>query len=466
MSWASATSPISSTTGPAAAAAAPNARGDRAVDAVGAAVAQHARRVSRAPARSLDVADRHRGGDEQRRLARQQDAELGRDGRARTARRRRARRRSPRPPARRRLRQPRQPASLGPPPAAHRRAADPSSAPRGLERERLASEHRGRVLPGALGVERHLAAPRAAASQLRSGLETGRSPTRSDQIRRRAGSERRDRAAARRSGRSAAAPRRAPDSGSASSGQPAAAANAAAACAERCGCARGGRPRARRARRRDELRQPCGRRHGPVAPARRGERRDVRAAVRAGRCRPRAARPSIDERLAQREVQVDDAGPALERRPVGAAGERAHPAQPLAARRRGCRPRRTTSPRRRTACIWSIACPAPFSRSSGGRSAVSSSSGTRASRASIAAGSSSAAAVPEVHVDGDRQSRGLRQAEREEARAALVDVRVAAQALLARERQHQRRASASPARCRPRASRSAPARPRRPAAAV
>ena len=47
---------------------------------------------------------------------------------------------------------------------------------------------------------------------------------------------------------------------------------------------------------------------------------------------------------------------------------------------------------------WSIVWPAPFSRSSGGRSAVRISSGTRASCASITAGSSSAAAVPEVQV--------------------------------------------------------------------
>ena len=46
---------------------------------------------------------------------------------------------------------------------------------------------------------------------------------------------------------------------------------------------------------------------------------------------------------------------------------------------------------------WSIACPAPLSRSSAGRSALSTSSGTRASRASITAGPSSATAVPDVH---------------------------------------------------------------------
>jgi len=43
-------------------------------------------------------------------------------------------------------------------------------------------------------------------------------------------------------------------------------------------------------------------------------------------------------------------------------------------------------------------CPAPTSRSSGGRSAVRTMMGTRASHASTTAGVSSAAAVPEVHV--------------------------------------------------------------------
>jgi hypothetical protein len=47
---------------------------------------------------------------------------------------------------------------------------------------------------------------------------------------------------------------------------------------------------------------------------------------------------------------------------------------------------------------WSIDWPAPTSRSSGGRSAVSTISGTRASRASITAGCRLAAAVPEVQV--------------------------------------------------------------------
>ena len=47
---------------------------------------------------------------------------------------------------------------------------------------------------------------------------------------------------------------------------------------------------------------------------------------------------------------------------------------------------------------WSIDWPAPTSRSSGGRSAVSTISGTRACQASITAGWRLAAAVPEVQV--------------------------------------------------------------------
>ena len=46
--------------------------------------------------------------------------------------------------------------------------------------------------------------------------------------------------------------------------------------------------------------------------------------------------------------------------------------------------------------IWSIVCPAPIPRSSGGRSAVSTISGTAASSASATAGCRFAAAVPEV----------------------------------------------------------------------
>ena len=88
---------------------------------------------------------------------------------------------------------------------------------------------------------------------------------------------------------------------------------------------------------------------------------------------------------------------------------------------------------------WSIACPAPLSRSSAGRSALSTSSGTRASRASITAGAELRHRGARRARHRRRQAAALGEPEREEAGAALVDVRVAAQPRLAREREHQRR---------------------------
>ena len=279
--------------------------------------------------------------------------------------------------------------------------------------------------------------PRAS---LRSGFETGRSPTRST----RSGVEARGEALVAQQrvvvgDRRIAAPRAGQRVGEQ---RPAGAArNAAAASRRAASRARGGPPRPRRARapRASSSSRSIGA-CSPSAPAPRAAARHVgRAALATARVRRQLA---LDhQRLAQREVQVHDARPALERGRVGAAGDRAHPAQPP----RAWRPRVPTSKNHFAAApysfSWSIAWPAPFSRSSGGRSAVSSSSGTRASCASIAAGSSSAAAVPEVHVDRHRQPRRLREPQREESRAALVDVRVAAEARLARERQHQRRAA-------------------------
>ncbi len=76
--------------------------GDGAVDPVGAAVAQHPRRIRPHRPEGLDVAYRHRGRHEQRRLLGQQHAELGGYRRLAAAARRRARPRSPRRPTRRR----------------------------------------------------------------------------------------------------------------------------------------------------------------------------------------------------------------------------------------------------------------------------------------------------------------------------------------------------------------------------
>ena len=80
-SCASATSPISSTVGPRAAAADAERGRDRPVDPVRAAVGEHPERRLAGREERLDVADRHRGGDDERRLGRQQRAELGGDAR-------------------------------------------------------------------------------------------------------------------------------------------------------------------------------------------------------------------------------------------------------------------------------------------------------------------------------------------------------------------------------------------------
>ena len=89
--------------------------------------------------------------------------------------------------------------------------------------------------------------------------------------------------------------------------------------------------------------------------------------------------------------------------------------------------------------IWSIACPAPTSRSSGGRSAVSTISGTRASRASATAGSRLAAAVPLVQVTATGRPLALAMPEGHEAGRALVDHRRALDPVLGGQRQDERR---------------------------
>ena len=105
------------------------------------------------------------------------------------------------------------------------------------------------------------------------------------------------------------------------------------------------------------------------------------------------------ERLAERQVEVHRARRAgrvasataarRDRAPV----RRPTPGTVLGRRR----DRRTSAPRRRRAPRWSMVWPAPVSRSSGGRSAVHTISGTRAWCASSTAGWKLAAAVPDVH---------------------------------------------------------------------
>ena len=193
MSCASATSPISSTTGPARRGGRAEGAGDRPVDAVGAAVAQHPRRVGRAPARS----SRCRAPASRRPRTASPRAGSSTPSSAATAgSRQRVLRRAPRaaPPrrARRRCASARASPRRGVRGAAARAGVLPRSPPSPTRVRSRARECRGgssaserlstraRVLPGALGVERDLRdAARGPPSHVRSGLETGRSPTRS-----------------------------------------------------------------------------------------------------------------------------------------------------------------------------------------------------------------------------------------------------------------------------------------------
>ena len=137
---------------------------------------------------------------------------------------------------------------------------------------------------------------------------------------------------------------------------------------------------------------------------------------------------------------MDHARPALERRVVGAAGERAHPAQPL-----GARVVRADleEPLRRVAEQLQLVDRLPGAVLTQLRRPVGGEQQQRHARLEgldrrgrqLGGGRAGGAG------DRDGQPRGLREPQREEPGAALVDVRVAAQALLARERQHQRRAS-------------------------
>ena len=175
---------------------------------------------------------------------------------------------------------------------------------------------------------------RGRASHARSGLDVGRSPTRSTSSGARAAPKRRvaqqrvvvgDRG--RRRGARPTAGRRAAASRPRS-------ANAASAAPSRG--SRSSRP------------ATSTRARAPLELARRARRRRSARAARCGRARVTHGRPSgapaaaglvvgqrlvEHERLAQREVQVHRARTAVERGPERAAGERAHPAHPLGRRR-------------------------------------------------------------------------------------------------------------------------------------
>ena len=373
-------------------------RGHGAVDAVGAAVAEHARRVRRGRGQKVSMS---RTGIEEATNSVACAGSSTPSSRPPPARRARPPERpaiasAARSSARRQLASQSASAALRAEPRLARRARVRRERAGGLERER-AREHRCGVLPGALGVERQLATPPSPASQLRSGLDTGRSPTRST-----------------RSGRCAAANACVAqqrvvvgDRGLAAAGarqrvgqqRPAGGLRRSRRRPRRAAVSRSWRPATstpRRASATSSRRRRC-------AAVARGDRR--RGAVRRTYGRAVAAAAVVGgqlllahQRLAQREVQVHRPGAALERRPVGAAGERADPAQLLGAGA-PCEP---TSKNHLAALAEQLelvdrlpgAVLAQLGRAVGGEHAAAAPA-PRAPRSRR--GSSSAAAVPDVH---------------------------------------------------------------------
>ena len=219
------------------------------------------------------------------------------------------------------------------------------------------------------------------------------------------------------------------------------------------------RPAGRRAERRRGLPQlgvaliAPGHDHAPAGGGHgHGERvrvlRRLRPRGRAGHKRPAVGASAavrrqgriLHQRLAQRKVEVYHPGLALKCAPVRAAGERAHPAQP---------------PRR---CLMRAHLEKPLGRLPEDLHLVDRLAGAVLAQLGRAVGREDQQRHARlVRLDRRRQqlrggsARGarhrhrrtcrLRQPQREEAAATLVDVRVAAQPRLAGEAQHQRRAA-------------------------
>ena len=179
----------------------------------------------------------------------------------------------------------------------------------------------------ACGVERELRASRARAARRAAAWRSG-GRRRAARGRARGRPPTRRRAAARRSARRRGAAARA-----ATAGRRAAAAGASArpaSASPRPGSARRGRRRDRARVRVDAARR---RRAAPAAARRDAGRVDPRAAAGAAAARLRVGQRRAHQRLAQREVEVHRARAAVDRGPERAAGEQAHPAHALGRRR-------------------------------------------------------------------------------------------------------------------------------------
>ncbi len=186
----------------------------------------------------------------------------------------------------------------------------------------------------------------------------------------------------------------------------------------------------------DERAQPLGR---LAALARRGREGDVWASRGPGR-RVLRQLDLCDQRLTQREVQVHGAGPPPQGGPVGAARERADPAELLLARvvhRHLEEPLGSAAEQLQLVDRLAGAVFAQLRGAVGGEH--------EQRHAGLAGLDHGGGELGSRRTRGARhrhgQTCGLRHPEGEEARAALVDVRVAMQASLAGERQHQRRGS-------------------------
>ena len=185
--------------------------------------------------------------------------------------------------------------------------------------------------------------------------------------------------------------------------------------------ARGGRP----GRRRGRPPSPAAARRTVATPTR---PRSGGAAAARRACRP-AARGTRGR-----------GGPGPGWVPVASAWARAASARHRSAAASSATPgawnQRTDRPKR---WVWSMACGAPTSWSSGGRLAVHTSSGTPARSASTTAGCSSTAAVPLVVSTTTASPDAAARPEGEEAAAALVVVDVDGDAVVGGQRERQRR---------------------------
>jgi hypothetical protein len=396
---------------------------DGPVDSVGPAVGEDARRALARREERLDVAHGHRGGDDHGRLGRERGPELGRDARLAE-------------------------------PGGRQRAGDragggavgalPAVEPRGvalLERDRLQRgpriggedrRHRAaRVLPGVLGVEGELqrlagaVQPRAqrfggrqvadADHELRLGCPLGVAKQRVVV---------RDRGAA------------------------------AAGAGQRVGEQRDGGALGERRQRLAEPRVAllaAGHEHGLRARLELGPQAvDQRVGRPAGRPRPRHPRPAagapavvlgqrpvVDQRLTQREVQVDGAGAAVDGAPERAAGELPQPAQPL--RRGGVRVD-LEEPLGGGAVELDLVDRLPGAELAELWRAVGGEDEQRHARLARLddGGRVVGRGGPRGAGQRRRHAGGLRDAEGEEAGAALVQVRGRADPRLADEREHER----------------------------